>query len=130
MDPTQIKTLTRLLAALLIVASLAHSLPGAVTPVRAAAGDITRVSVSSGEAQANSSSRSADISADARFVVFHSDASNLVSGDTNGFEDVFLRDRQTGETFRVSVGAGGVQANNGSFVPAISGDGRFIAFKF
>src|SRR5690349_11970269 len=129
MNTTQIKTLTRLFAALLIVASLAHSLPGAVSPVRAAAGDITRVSVSSSEAQANSSSRSADISADARFVVFHSDASNLVSGDTNGFEDVFLRDRHTGETFRVSVGSGGVQANNGSFVPAISGDGRFVAFN-
>ena len=126
MDPTQIKTLTRLFVALLIVASLAHSLPGAVSPVHAAAGDLARVSVSSSEAQANSASRSADISADARFVVFHSDASNLVSGDTNGVEDIFLRDRQTGDTFRVSVGAGGAQANNGSFVPAISGDGRFI----
>jgi hypothetical protein len=90
MDPTPIKTLTRLFAALLIVASMAHALPGAVTPVRAAAGDLARVSVSSSEAQANSAWRSADISADARFVVFHSDASNLVSGDTNGVEDIFL----------------------------------------
>ena len=68
------------------------------------------------------------ISADGRFVAFASDASNLVPGDTNGTLDVFVRDRQTGTTRRVSVGPGGVQGNGDSFDPAISADGRFVAF--
>ena len=68
------------------------------------------------------------ISADGRFVAFISDATNLVPGDTNGRYDVFVRDRQTGTTRRVSVGPGGVQGNGDSFDPAISADGRFVAF--
>ena len=54
------------------------------------------------------------ISADGRFVAFNSDATNLVPGDTNGADDVFVRDRQTGTTQRVSVGPGGVQGNGDS----------------
>lgn len=69
------------------------------------------------------------LSADGRMVAFSSAASNLVAGDTNGFEDVFLRDRYTGSTRRVSVGAGGAQGNEGSTGPAISADGRFVAFS-
>ena len=69
------------------------------------------------------------ISADGRFVAFRSDATNLVPGDTNGATDVFVRDRQTGTTRRVSVGPGGAQGNGGSFMPAISADGRFVAFE-
>ena len=49
-------------------------------------------------------------------------------GDTNDADDVFVRDRQTGTTRRVSVGPGGVQGNGDSFGPAISADGRFVAF--
>ena len=56
------------------------------------------------------------------------DASNLVPGDTNGVADVFVRDRRTGTTERVSVGPGGAQGNELSFDPAISADGRFVAF--
>ena len=75
-----------------------------------------------------------DMTPDGRFVVFASFASNLVPGDTNGFGDVFVRDRRAGVTERVSVGARGVQANGDSNLgfaaaPAISDDGRFVAFK-
>ena len=69
------------------------------------------------------------ISADGRFVAFSSDATNLVPGDTNGTADVFVRDRQTGTTRRVSVGPGGAQGNGDSVDPALSADGRFVAFE-
>ena len=49
-------------------------------------------------------------------------------GDTNGSSDVFVRDRRTGTTRRVSVSSGGAQGNDNSFGPAISADGRFVAF--
>ena len=68
------------------------------------------------------------ISTDGRFVAFYSFATDLVGGDTNGFVDIFVHDRQTGTTERVSVATGGGQATGGSLVPAISADGRFVAF--
>ena len=68
------------------------------------------------------------ISADGRFVAFESLASNLVPGDTNGVGDVFVHDRQTGTTERVSVSSAGTQGNGDSAVPSISADGRFVAF--
>ena len=67
-------------------------------------GQITRVSVASDGTEANSGSSDPTLSADGRFVVFRSNASNLVAGDTNGLVDVFVHDRQTGQTTRVSVG--------------------------
>src|SRR5688500_6889490 len=76
-----------------------------------------------------------DMTPDGRFVVFASAASNLVAGDTNGVGDVFVRDRRTGVTERVSVGAKGVQGDGDSnflgisTAPAISDDGRYVAFK-
>jgi Tol biopolymer transport system component len=87
-----------------------------------------RVSVGPGGQQANDFSGDPAISADGRFVAFISRASNLVAGDTNGHRDVFVRDRMLQVTRRVSVGPGGQQANSGSFLPAISADGRFVAF--
>ncbi|MEW6741770.1 MAG: calcium-binding protein [Planctomycetota bacterium] len=91
-------------------------------------GETTRVSVDSSAVQGNDDSRGPSISADGRFVAFESHASNLVSGDTNGFEDVFVHDRQTGQTTRVSVDSSGVQANLNSGGASISGDGRYVAF--
>jgi Tol biopolymer transport system component len=69
------------------------------------------------------------MSADGRYVAFNSRASNLVDGDTNGMFDVFVRDRQTGATERVSVAGDGTQANGQSFEPSISADGRYVAFE-
>jgi hypothetical protein len=68
------------------------------------------------------------MSADGRFVAFQSSASNLVDGDTNKAEDVFARDRQLGTTERVSVDSSGEQGDNNSYVPSVSGDGRYVAF--
>jgi Tol biopolymer transport system component len=69
------------------------------------------------------------VSDDGRYVAFLSHASDLVPGDTNGVDDVFLHDRQSGQIKRVSVASDGSQANESSFGPAISGDGRFVAFQ-
>jgi hypothetical protein len=65
---------------------------------------------------------------DGSLVVVSSYASNLVSGDTNGFEDVFVHDRTTGQTERVSVDSSGGQANSWSFNGQISADGRYVVF--
>ncbi len=86
------------------------------------------MSVSSSGGQGNSWSDAASISADGRYVAFYSEASNLVAGDTNQAQDVFVRDRQSGQTLRVSVDSSGAQVNGSSFFPAISADGRFVAF--
>ncbi len=80
-------------------------------------------------APANGGSGCARISADGRYVAFASGASNLAAGDTNGDWDVFVRDRLTGQTKRVSVATGGGEANGGSSGPAISADGRWVAFE-
>ena len=87
-----------------------------------------RVSLGPGGLQANSASRSAAVSADGRYVVFRSYASNLVPDDTNDAYDIFVRDRMAGVTERVSVGLGGLQANNESLGVAISAHGRYVAF--
>ena len=73
-------------------------------------------------------SQYAAISDDGRYVAFASDASNLVSGDTNGIRDIFVHDRTTGETVRVSVDSAGNEANGASQQMAISGDGGHVAF--
>ena len=88
-----------------------------------------RVSVATGGAQANGNSVAPAISKDGRYVAFYSTATNLVGADTNRARDVFVHDRQTGATTRVSVANDGSQANGESFAPAISGDGRYVAFS-
>ncbi|MEG5162298.1 calcium-binding protein [Microcoleus sp. AT3-A2] len=94
--------------------------------------NITRVSVDSAGNQGNRGPlgifSSASISPDGRFVAFESPASNLVPGDTNASEDVFVRDTLANTTTRVSVDSAGNQANEDSFDPSISADGRFVAF--
>jgi hypothetical protein len=91
-------------------------------------GQSSRVSVASNGAQANGESVVPALSADGRYVAFRSFASNLVAGDTNGALDVFVHDRQTGQTTRVSVASDGTQGNGSSFDPVLSADGRFVAF--
>src|SRR5256712_11806173 len=93
-----------------------------------------RVSVTSGGTEGNGASLGSALSADGRFVAFDSAATDLVAGDTNGVSDVFVHDRQTGTTERVSVASGGAQGNGSSsrgglaLPPALSADRRFIAF--
>ena len=92
------------------------------------ADETTRASVSSTGAQSWSYSRSPSISADGQVVAFHSDADNLVPGDTNGTTDVFVHDLTTSETSRVSVASDGTQGSDYSKYGAISGDGHSVAF--
>ena len=96
-----------------------------------ATGATTRVSVSSTGAQGTRQSVGAQVSGDGRFVAFDSDSTNLVAGDANGRTDVFVHDRTTGVTERVSVSTLGGEGNNQSgFMdpPALSHDGRWVAF--
>jgi Tol biopolymer transport system component len=86
------------------------------------------VSVRSNGDQANGASSSPSISADGRYVVFTSDATNLVPGDTNGVGGVFVRDRSTGTTSMVSLRSDGDQSNAGGYDPSISADGRYVVF--
>jgi hypothetical protein len=90
-------------------------------------GTTVRVSLSSGGVQANSSSNSAAISSDGRFVAFVSFATNLTP-DTNFSTDVFVRDLQAGATSMISANTAGVQGNSNSKVCSISATGRFVAF--
>jgi Tol biopolymer transport system component len=87
-----------------------------------------RVSVSSGGAQGNDQSFEAFVSGNGRYVAFYSSASNLVPGDTAGYGDVFVHDRLTHTTERVSVSTGGAEGEGFSGDPSISADGRYVAF--
>jgi WD40 repeat protein len=92
-------------------------------------GTTSRVSISSAGAQSNGSSREPRISGDGRFVVFSSDATNLVPGDTNGVTDVFLSDLASGSTTRVSLSSDGGQLDGPSDMPTVSDGGGLVAFR-
>jgi Tol biopolymer transport system component len=92
-------------------------------------GTTERVSVASDGSQGNHDSVAASISDDGRYVAFESMASNLVADDTNARADIFVHDRTTGQTARVSIPAGGGEADGHSHAPAISGDGTWIVFE-
>src|SRR3954449_12419913 len=90
-----------------------------------------RVSVGPHGRQANGASGGrVTMSPDGRYVVFVSDATNLVPRDTNGLADLFVRDRKLGTIERVNLGPKGVQGNDiiVSYGPAISDNGRYVAF--
>ena len=82
---------------------------------------------SAAPAVGNKASYSPDVSSNGRFIVFASDATNLVTGDTNGKRDIFIRDTVTRKTKLVSK-AGAKLANFNSFQPVVSDDGRFVAY--
>src|SRR5205823_2841891 len=119
MRPTQRQVLSSV--TLVLLTALWGRSAGAQTTVR--------VSVASGGTEGDDASLGSALSADGRFVAFDSAATDLVAGDTNGATDVFVHDRQTGMTERVSVASDGTQANNVSSYPALSADGRFVAFQ-
>jgi Tol biopolymer transport system component len=82
----------------------------------------------SGNGGGNGDSIDGQVSADGRYVVFQSDASDLVPGDTNGVTDIFLRDTYTGVTRLISVAADGGFANGASTDPVMTPDGTCVAF--
>jgi uncharacterized repeat protein (TIGR01451 family) len=88
----------------------------------------TRVSVSSSGQEANGASLAIAISNDGNLIAFASDATNLAAGDTNAASDVYLRDVAAGTTVRISNTAGGAPGNGTSTDPAMSPDGRYVAF--
>jgi Tol biopolymer transport system component len=96
-------------------------------------GQTSRVSVSSDGNEANGSSGSPAISTDGRYVAFSSKASDLVADDFNGKSDIFVHDRQSGQTTRVSVDSKGNEAATSALysavATAISADGRYVAFS-
>ncbi len=106
----------------------------AILPVPASAyprpGITERVSVASDGTEADGPSNGVDvsISADGRMVAFDSWATNLVTGDTNGEGDIFVHDRVTGITERVSVASDGAESNGLSVHPFLSADGRSVGF--
>ncbi|MFL7868877.1 MAG: hypothetical protein AB8I58_08620 [Anaerolineales bacterium] len=128
MDTKSSNLLMRSTTLLTLLFVLASTVLGAAPRAFAAPGDIIRVSIDSSGVEANGRSTQSAISDDGRFVAFESGASNLVSGDTNNADDIFVHDRQTGQTTRVSVSTSGEEANGYSSSPAISGDGRYVAF--
>ncbi len=96
------------------------------TPARAQGVERVSIDLAGGDPDGASVNRS--VSADGRYVAFSSDASDLVANDGNGVSDVFIVDRLLGSTTRVSVDLSGGDADGGSNAPALSGDGRFVAF--
>lgn len=91
-------------------------------------GKTTRISVSSTGVQANIMSQTPAISADGRYVVFETGATNLLPGDTNAHSEIYMHDMLTGENRRVSLASDGTQPNGWCFDPVISPDGRYVAF--
>jgi Tol biopolymer transport system component len=92
-------------------------------------GETTRVSVDSAGIEGDNNSNFPSISDDGRYVAFESDADNLVADDNNGSTDVFVHDRQTGATTRVSVDLAGVEDIGDSNNPSISADGSSVTFQ-
>jgi Tol biopolymer transport system component len=93
------------------------------------AGTTIRASSATDGSQANGDNYAPAISADGRFVSWISLATNLVAGDTNGADDIFVHDLQTKITTRVSVATDGSQARGRSQNPSLSADGRYVAFE-
>ena len=90
---------------------------------------ILRGSLGEGGVEGDGGCDASALSADGRFLAFGSVADNLVDGDTNGVEDLFVRDLQTGAIERVTVASSGTQANGPSYRPSLSADGRYVAFE-
>lgn len=92
-------------------------------------GTTIRISVDNNGVEGNANSSNPAISADGRYVVFSSHASNLIAGDTNSTFDIFLYDIQADTLERVSLDSGGLEGNDSSSGPSISSDGRYVAFE-
>lgn len=116
-----------------LVGLMVSLLPLMIPPLPAKAqtsfvGRLYLVSKNSSGTIGDSQSYQPDVSNDGRYVVFASDATNLVADDDNGAADIFVYDRQENTFEIVSLQSDGDQSNNNSYEPAISGDGRWVVF--
>ncbi len=115
--------------------SPSHQVPDTTGPISdiyvrdLTTGVTTRISDAPNGLPADGSSVYPVLSADGRYVAFGSLADNLVPDDRNGVVDVFVHDRVTHRTEKVSVNSAGAQSSMGAGTPAISADGRFVAFN-
>jgi len=92
-------------------------------------GAISRLSVNDAGDKGDAHSTAASVSADGRFVVFRSEAENLVTGDSNGVADIFIRDTKEGTTGLVSTDSNGLQTDAQSSSSAVSADGNLVTFS-
>ncbi|HVL91241.1 MAG TPA: hypothetical protein VM841_13490, partial [Actinomycetota bacterium] len=118
----------RAIASSILVAAAAGLL---APPARATSAGTTQrasVPVSGVDSAPGRSSFNPAVSFDGRFVAFDSDSPALIEHDRNDHADVFRFDRRSGTVERVSVSSGGSEGNAGSYDPAMSADGRFVAF--
>ncbi len=129
MGPSRAKAPRRTACRALVAAVVVASTVGAADYAGAAV-TTTRVSVRSDGSEATGGflSSQPSLSGDGRLVAFTSSSTNLVPGDTNEAADVFVHDRTTRVTTRISVGPGGVEGNSASTFPAMSANGRFVTF--
>ena len=111
------------------------TLPAQTTPIDeisrvAIVGDtgVERISLRTDGTEAEDDSYAPAISADGRYIAFESDADNLVPNDNNGARDIFIHDRDTNKTTRMSVSTDEEEGNFDSFAPVVSDDGRYVAF--
>jgi hypothetical protein len=93
-----------------------------------ATGQVTLVSGAAGGSTGNGASNRPSVSGDGHEIAFQSDATNLVSGDTNGTTDIYLKNLDTGQISLVSANAQGVQSDKASDSPSVSADGRYVSF--
>ena len=122
---------TSVVVCMTLAAVAAHAGRGSVATRAGDADEIVRtvrVDVSTAGAQAHRSSSQAVLSPTGRYVAFVSRAANLVPGDLNRADDVFVRDLLTSTTSRASISSSGVDSDGPSGKPSISADGRIIAF--
>src|SRR5690349_18590047 len=112
--------------AVVLAVAAASAAPALAASVTDPGATTSLVSLANDGTQGNRDSVAVAVSAHARYVAFASAAANLVPGDTNGVQDIFLRDRLAGTTRLVSVSTTGGPANNFGIFPAISADGRYV----
>ena len=111
----------------ILALTLAFLLIG-IAPLRATAGETSRLSLDTASGDSDGPSSGVAVSSDGNYVVFQSTATDLVAPATNGASQIFRRNTLTGTTILVSTDGGGTQGNGDSFEPAISPDGNLVAF--
>jgi Tol biopolymer transport system component len=102
---------------------------GFIRPAQGSAITTTQLALSSSGSQADLASNGYDVTPDGKYVVFATSASTIVSGDTNGKSDIFVRDTANGANTRVSVSTTGTEGDGDSNGAIITRNGRYVLFS-